>query len=95
MQNGGLFRDHVGVGFFCTKPLNFGVEAHMEAPTGVALTPLCQIAEKAIRTEEEGLSLCLYDFGLPIKGPNRAQQLLNELFRKFPYTLCFFCIWKK
>jgi hypothetical protein len=23
---------------FCTKPLNFGVEAHMEAPAGDALT---------------------------------------------------------
>jgi hypothetical protein len=23
---------------FCTKPPNFGVEAHMEAPTGDALT---------------------------------------------------------
>jgi hypothetical protein len=25
---------------FCTKPPNFGVEAHMEAPTGDALRPL-------------------------------------------------------
>jgi hypothetical protein len=24
---------------FCTKPPNFGVEAHMEAPTGDALKP--------------------------------------------------------
>jgi hypothetical protein len=24
--------------FFCPKPSNFGVEAHIEAPTGVALT---------------------------------------------------------
>jgi hypothetical protein len=23
---------------FCTKPPNFGIEAHMEAPTGVALS---------------------------------------------------------
>jgi hypothetical protein len=58
---------------FCTKHLNFGVEAHMR-PTGVTLTPLRQTAEKAIRTQEEGLSLSLYDFGLVIKGPNRAQQ---------------------
>jgi hypothetical protein len=29
---------------FCTKPLNFGVEAHMEAPTGVALT-MCREME--------------------------------------------------
>jgi hypothetical protein len=24
---------------FCTKPSNFGAEAHMEAPAGDALTP--------------------------------------------------------
>jgi hypothetical protein len=35
MQNGGLFRDPAGDGF-CTKPLNFEVEAHMEAPAGDA-----------------------------------------------------------
>jgi hypothetical protein len=28
---------------FCTKPPNFGVEAHMEAPTGVALTSAPEI----------------------------------------------------
>jgi hypothetical protein len=36
MQNGGLFRGPAGVGFL-HKPPNFGVEAHIEAPTGVAL----------------------------------------------------------
>jgi hypothetical protein len=34
VQNGGLPTE-VG---FCTKPLNFEVDAHMEAPTGVALS---------------------------------------------------------
>jgi hypothetical protein len=29
---------------FCTQPPNFGVEAHMEAPTGVALNKgKCQL----------------------------------------------------
>jgi hypothetical protein len=37
MQNGGLFRGSAGV-VFLHKISNFGVEAHMEAPTGVALT---------------------------------------------------------
>jgi hypothetical protein len=33
MQNGGPFRGSAGVGFL-PKPPNFGVEAHIEAPTG-------------------------------------------------------------
>jgi hypothetical protein len=33
MENGGPYRDPAGVGFF-PKPPNFGVEAHIEAPTG-------------------------------------------------------------
>jgi hypothetical protein len=37
MQNGGLFGDPAGVGFF-TKPPNFGVEAHIEVLAGVALS---------------------------------------------------------
>jgi hypothetical protein len=32
----GPFRGPAGV-VFCTKPPKFGVEAHIEAPTGVAL----------------------------------------------------------
>jgi hypothetical protein len=28
---------------FCTKPPNFGVEAHMEAPTGDALTSISNV----------------------------------------------------
>jgi hypothetical protein len=39
MQNGGPFRGPAGVDF-CSQPLNFGVEAHIEAPTGVALRGL-------------------------------------------------------
>jgi hypothetical protein len=38
IQNGGLFRGPAEVGIFCTKPLNFGVEAHTQTPTRVALT---------------------------------------------------------
>jgi hypothetical protein len=38
MQNGGLFEGLGGVDFFCTKPSNFGLKAHMEAFAGVALT---------------------------------------------------------
>jgi hypothetical protein len=36
MENGGQNRGPAGVGFF-PKPLNFGVEAHIDAPTEVAL----------------------------------------------------------
>jgi hypothetical protein len=34
MENGGPYRGPAGVVFF-PKPLNFGVEARIEAPTGV------------------------------------------------------------
>jgi hypothetical protein len=37
MQNGGSFGGPAGVGFF-TKPPKFGVEVHIEALAGVALT---------------------------------------------------------
>jgi hypothetical protein len=36
MENEGSYRGPAGVGFFL-KPPNFGVEAHIETPTGVAL----------------------------------------------------------
>jgi hypothetical protein len=36
MQNGGLFRGLLEMDF-CTKPPNFGVEAHMEAPLEMLL----------------------------------------------------------
>jgi hypothetical protein len=38
MENRGPYGGLAGVGFFCSKPPNFGVEAHIEAPTGVALS---------------------------------------------------------
>jgi hypothetical protein len=37
MENRGPYEGPAGVGF-SSKPPNFGVEAHIEAPAGVALT---------------------------------------------------------
>jgi hypothetical protein len=51
MHNGGPFEALLELIFY-TKPPNFGVEAHMEAPTGVALslsdpsTPLLAITKQ-------------------------------------------------
>jgi hypothetical protein len=47
MENGGPYRGPAGVGF-SPKPLNFGVEAHVEAPTGVALTLFGGRGEKGV-----------------------------------------------
>jgi hypothetical protein len=48
---------------FCTKPPNFGVEAHMEAPTGDALitrTSLCIFLFFSVTPPLEKCKFCFF-----------------------------------
>jgi hypothetical protein len=47
MENEGPYRGPHWSLVFCPKPPNFGVEAHIEAPTGVALMGSLYMSESS------------------------------------------------
>jgi hypothetical protein len=74
---------------FCTKPPNFGVEAHMEAPTGDALTRIALLGSS--------VHVCLLRHSGQYKTKSNIQQSdpshnLTQFLQKGPSTTYISCI---